>query len=184
MSCSRLVNEVCDITQPTSGNYRELSVHVLTFEINLDSNMARDSFKTFIPLSVENAARQQIIFDFFSLIAAVAAHGKNNGFSGRKLSRMASWWTFEHNDTGNGFDGGYGSWLRYDKFLKLSMRCRYRIMLTALLVLPMLLAISFSRICDRFLPNKTLQESPCCPGRFKSFSRRPNTLRRGRSCLW
>ncbi|KAL6904644.1 hypothetical protein GGI43DRAFT_285376 [Trichoderma evansii] len=76
-----------------------------------DSNMARDSFKTFIPLSVENAARQQIIFDFFSLIAAVAAHGKNNGFGGRKLSRMASWWAFEHNDTGNGFDGGYGSWL-------------------------------------------------------------------------
>ncbi|KAL7787430.1 hypothetical protein V8C37DRAFT_268318 [Trichoderma ceciliae] len=76
-----------------------------------DSNMARDSFKTFIPLSVENAARQQIIFDFFSLIAAVAAHGKNNGFGGCKLSRMASWWAFEHNDTGNGFDGGYGAWL-------------------------------------------------------------------------
>lgn len=77
-----------------------------------DSNMARDSFKTFIPLSVDNAARQQIIFDFFSLIAAVAAHGKNNGFGGRKLSRMASWWAFDHNDTGNGFDGGYGAWLR------------------------------------------------------------------------
>ncbi|RFU74255.1 hypothetical protein TARUN_7980 [Trichoderma arundinaceum] len=76
-----------------------------------DSNMARDSFKTFIPLSVENAARQQIIFDFFSLIAAVAAHGKSNGFGGRKLSRMVSWWAFEHNDTGNGFDGGYGAWL-------------------------------------------------------------------------
>ncbi|KAL7943179.1 hypothetical protein V8C42DRAFT_115288 [Trichoderma barbatum] len=76
-----------------------------------DSNMARDSFKTFIPLSIENAARQQIIFDFFSLIAAVAAHGKNNGFGGRKLSRMASWWAFEHNDTGNGFDGSYGAWL-------------------------------------------------------------------------
>ncbi|UKZ75461.1 hypothetical protein TrVFT333_003146 [Trichoderma virens FT-333] len=76
-----------------------------------DSNMARDSFKTFIPLSVENAARQQIIFDFFSLIAAVAAHGKNNGFGGRKLSRMASWWAFDHNDTGNGFDGSYGAWL-------------------------------------------------------------------------
>ncbi|KAJ4862825.1 hypothetical protein T069G_03779 [Trichoderma breve] len=76
-----------------------------------DSNMARDSFKTFIPLSVENAARQQIIFDFFGLIAAVAAHGKNNGFGGRKLSRMASWWAFDHNDTGKGFDGGYGAWL-------------------------------------------------------------------------
>jgi hypothetical protein len=145
--------------------------------------MARDSFKTFIPLSVENAARQQIIFDFFSLIAAVAAHGKNNGFGGRKLSRMASWWAFEHNDTGNGFDGGYGAWLRYDKFLSLSLKCRYKTMLTVFPVLPMLLAISFSLICDRFLPNKTLQESPCYLDRFKSFSRRPNTLRRGRSCL-
>lgn len=146
--------------------------------------MARDSFKTFIPLSVENAARQQIIFDFFSLIAAVAAHGKNNGFGGRKLSRMASWWAFEHHDTGNGFDGGYGSWLRYDKLSRLSIKYRYRIMLTALLVLPMLLAICFLLICDPFLPNKTLQESPCCPGRSKSFSRRPNTLPKGRSCSW
>lgn len=111
-SCLKLVNEVCGIIRPISGDSQELSVHVLIVGIPLDSNMARDSFKTFIPLSVENAARQQIIFDFFSLIAAVAAHGKNNGFGGRKLSRMASWWTFEHKDTGNGFDGGYGSWLR------------------------------------------------------------------------
>ncbi|KOS19162.1 Morphogenesis-related protein MSB1 [Escovopsis weberi] len=76
-----------------------------------DSNMARDSFKTFIPLSVENRARQQIIFDFFSLITAVAAHSKTNGFGGRKLSRMAAWWAFEHKETGEGFDGGYSSWL-------------------------------------------------------------------------
>jgi hypothetical protein len=121
-------------------------MQLLTFGIISDSNMARDSFKTFIPLSVENAARQQIIFDFFSLIAAVAAHGKNNGFGGRKLSRMASWWAFEHNDTGNGFDGGYGSWLRYDEFSTLDLEGRWSSMLIALAVLPMLQVISFSLI--------------------------------------
>ncbi|KAI1801208.1 DUF1708-domain-containing protein [Daldinia bambusicola] len=76
-----------------------------------DSNMARDSFSTFIPLSVENQARSQIIFDYFDLLSAIAAHGKSNGFGGRKLSRMAAWWAFEHKDTGNGFDGGYKAWL-------------------------------------------------------------------------
>ncbi|PHH67037.1 hypothetical protein CDD81_4432 [Ophiocordyceps australis] len=76
-----------------------------------DSNQARDSFKTFIPISVDNGAKQRIIFDFFDLIAAVAAHGKSNGFGGLQLSRMAAWWAFEHKDTGNGFDGGYRAWL-------------------------------------------------------------------------
>ncbi|PNY25014.1 Morphogenesis-like protein MSB1 [Tolypocladium capitatum] len=76
-----------------------------------DSNKARGSFKTFIPISVENGARQRIIFDFFDLIAAIAAHGKSNGFGGRQLSRMAAWWAFEHKDTGSGFDGGYKAWL-------------------------------------------------------------------------
>ncbi|KAF3057152.1 Morphogenesis-related protein MSB1 [Daldinia childiae] len=76
-----------------------------------DSNMARDSFSTFIPLSVENQARSHIIFDYFDLLSAISAHGKSNGFGGRKLSRMAAWWAFEHKDTGNGFDGGYKSWL-------------------------------------------------------------------------
>ncbi|GJN79437.1 hypothetical protein PLIIFM63780_002950 [Purpureocillium lilacinum] len=76
-----------------------------------DSHKARDSFKTFIPISVENGARQRIIFDFFDLIAAVAAHGKSNGFGGWQLSRMAAWWAFEHKDTGSGFDGGYKAWL-------------------------------------------------------------------------
>ncbi|KAK7962253.1 uncharacterized protein PG986_003078 [Apiospora aurea] len=76
-----------------------------------DSNMARDSFRTFIPLSVDNEVRTSIIFDYFDLLSAVAAHGKMNGFGGRKLSRMASWWAFEHKDTGNGFEGGYRSWL-------------------------------------------------------------------------
>lgn len=80
--------------------------------ISADSNMARDSFKTFIPLSVENGARSSIIFNFFDLLAAVAAHGKMNGFGGRKLSRMAAWWAFDHKDTGNGFDGGYKEWLK------------------------------------------------------------------------
>ncbi|KAH6692333.1 hypothetical protein F5X68DRAFT_57742 [Plectosphaerella plurivora] len=77
-----------------------------------DSNMARDSFKTFIPLSVENGARSCIIFDFFDLIAAIAAHGKMNGLGGRKLSRMAAWWAFEQKDTGSGFEGGYNAWAK------------------------------------------------------------------------
>ncbi|TGJ86654.1 hypothetical protein E0Z10_g2086 [Xylaria hypoxylon] len=77
-----------------------------------DSNMARDSFSTFIPLSVENEARSKIAFDYFDLLSAIAAHGKANGFGGRKLSRMAAWWAFEHNDTGHGFEGGYKIWLR------------------------------------------------------------------------
>ena len=72
-----------------------------------------DSFRTFIPLSVDNPARSQIIFDFFDLMSAIAAHGKTNGFGGRKLSRMAAWWAFEQRDTGSGFEGGYKAWLRY-----------------------------------------------------------------------
>ncbi|KAI2468715.1 DUF1708-domain-containing protein [Annulohypoxylon bovei var. microspora] len=76
-----------------------------------DSSMARDSFSTFIPLSVENQARSQIIFNYFDLLSAIAAHGKSNGFGGRKLSRMAAWWAFEHKDSTNGFEGGYKSWL-------------------------------------------------------------------------
>jgi hypothetical protein len=74
--------------------------------------MAKDSFKTFIPLSVESETRAAIIWNFFELLAAIAAHGKLNGFGGRKLSRMAAWWAFEIKDDGNGFDGGYRSWLR------------------------------------------------------------------------
>lgn len=73
--------------------------------------MARDSFKTFIPLSVDSEAKADIIFDFFDLLSAVAAHGKANGFGGRKLSRMAAWWAFDYEDTGNGFDAGYKTWL-------------------------------------------------------------------------
>ncbi|KAI0410086.1 hypothetical protein F4802DRAFT_604111 [Xylaria palmicola] len=75
-----------------------------------DSNMARDSFSTFIPLSVENEARSRIVFDYFDLLSAIAAHGKANGFGGRKLSRMAAWWAFESKDNRNGFEGGYKAW--------------------------------------------------------------------------
>jgi hypothetical protein len=78
-----------------------------------DSNMARDSFATFIPLSVESDSRTKIIFDFFDLLSAIAAHGQYNGLGGRKLSRLAGWWAFEHADTGNGFDGGYKNWEQY-----------------------------------------------------------------------
>ncbi|KAM0166652.1 hypothetical protein ACHAQE_001170 [Botrytis cinerea] len=75
-----------------------------------DSRYARDAFITFIPLSVDSDARRDIIFDFFDLLSAIAAHGKTNGLAGRKLSRYAGWWAFEHNDTGNGFEGGYKGW--------------------------------------------------------------------------
>ena len=61
---------------------------------------------------MDNAARSIIVFSFFDLLSAIAAHGKVNGFGGRKLSRMASWWAFETTDTGSGFDGGYKEWLK------------------------------------------------------------------------
>lgn len=75
-----------------------------------DSQLARDAFSTFIPLSVDSDARTKIIFDFFDLLAAIAAHGKSNGLGGRKLSRYAGWWAFEHVDTGNGFEAAYKNW--------------------------------------------------------------------------
>ncbi|KAL9628869.1 MAG: hypothetical protein Q9204_005606 [Flavoplaca sp. TL-2023a] len=75
-----------------------------------DSDMARDAFATFIPISVDSDARTKIIFDFFDLMAAIAAHGKSNGMGGRNLSRFAGWWAFEQFDNGKGFDGGYKSW--------------------------------------------------------------------------
>ena len=79
---------------------------------SLDSGFARDAFTTFIPISVDTDARAQIIRDFFDLMAAIAAHGKTNGLGGRKLSRFAGWWAFEHYDTGRGFDAGYKSWAK------------------------------------------------------------------------
>lgn len=74
--------------------------------------MAKHAFDTFIPLSVESEARKKIIFDFFELLAAIAANGKTNGLGGRKLSRLAGWWAFELSDDNNGFDGGYASWAK------------------------------------------------------------------------
>ncbi|KAF9892908.1 hypothetical protein FE257_000500 [Aspergillus nanangensis] len=75
-----------------------------------DSQFARDAFTTFIPISIDSDARTKIIFDFFDLLAAIAAHGKNNGLGGRKLSRYAGWWAFDHVDTGNGFESAYKNW--------------------------------------------------------------------------
>ncbi|KAL3463073.1 morphogenesis protein [Aspergillus heterothallicus] len=75
-----------------------------------DSQFARDAFSTFIPISVDSDARTKIIFDFFDLLTAIAAHGKSNGLGGRKLSRYAGWWAFEHTDTGNGFEAAYNNW--------------------------------------------------------------------------
>ncbi|PKY08033.1 hypothetical protein P168DRAFT_7250 [Aspergillus campestris IBT 28561] len=75
-----------------------------------DSNLARDAFTTFIPISVDSDARAKIIFDFFDLLAAIAAHAKSNGLGGRKLSRYAGWWAFEHVDAAKGFEESYKSW--------------------------------------------------------------------------
>jgi len=76
-----------------------------------DSGMARHAFDAFVPLGVEDSeARKQIIFDFYDLLAAIAARGKSNGLGGRKLSRLSGWWAFEFTDVGTGFDGGYKSW--------------------------------------------------------------------------
>jgi hypothetical protein len=75
-----------------------------------DSDLARDAFNTFIPISVESDARTKIICDFFDLLTAIAAHAKKNGLGGRKLSRYAGWWAFEHTDTGNGFEASYKNW--------------------------------------------------------------------------
>lgn len=76
----------------------------------LDSNMARYSFATFVPLSVDSDTRSKIIFDFFDLLSAIAAHSKVNGLGGRKLSRLAGWWAFDQSDGGNCFEGGYTKW--------------------------------------------------------------------------
>lgn len=78
----------------------------------IESQMAKNAFDAFIPLSVESDARRKIIFDFFELLAAIAANGKTNGLGGRKLSRMAGWWAFNHTENTKGFDGGYRSWAR------------------------------------------------------------------------
>lgn len=106
MNYSKWASKVCANT-----GFRVATGKRLTNGI-IDSNMARDSFKTFIPLSVENGAKTSIIFNFFDLLSAIAAHGKMNGLGGRKLSRMAAWWAFEQKETGTGFDGGYKEWLK------------------------------------------------------------------------
>ncbi|KAH7370416.1 hypothetical protein BKA65DRAFT_16554 [Rhexocercosporidium sp. MPI-PUGE-AT-0058] len=76
----------------------------------LDSRMARDSFSTFIPISVHNHAHADIIFDFFDLLSALIAHGKMNGYCGVMLPRMAAWWAFEHQGNRT-FEGNYRQWL-------------------------------------------------------------------------
>lgn len=74
--------------------------------------MAKNAFDTFIPLSVNSEARKRIIFDFFDLLAAIAANSKNNGLGGRKLSRLAGWWAFSHAEDGKDFHECYRFWAR------------------------------------------------------------------------
>jgi hypothetical protein len=105
-SYSRSANKVRNKTS------RENIVFLHTYRTT-DSQLARDAFSTFIPISVDSDARSKIVFDFFDLLTAIAANGKSNGLGGRKLSRYAGWWAFEHTDTGNGFEAAYKSWARY-----------------------------------------------------------------------
>ena len=77
-----------------------------------DSDFAPDAFTTFIPITIGSGARSKIIFDFFDILAAIVAHGKVNGFTGRKLSRYAAWWAFEFYDSASTFDSGYKTWVQ------------------------------------------------------------------------
>lgn len=88
-----------------------LHCKILNKLMRIDSNMARNSFATFVPLSVDSDARSKIIFDFFDLLSAIAAHSKVNGLGGRKLSRLAGWWAFDQSEDGSGFEGGYTKWI-------------------------------------------------------------------------
>ncbi len=77
-----------------------------------DSQMAFDSFATFIPLSVDSDAKSAIITDFFDLLSAIAAHGKMRQVWRPQALPHGCLWAFEHKETGTGFEGGYKAWLR------------------------------------------------------------------------
>jgi Domain of unknown function (DUF1708) len=104
MSFSELEKPVCEVDQMAGKQMLTNSP---------DSNLRRTAFDAFIPMSADSESRKKIIFDFFDLLAAIAARVKNNGLGGRKLSRMSGWWAFEHSDNGEGFNGGYESWKKY-----------------------------------------------------------------------
>lgn len=140
----------------------------------LDSNWARDSFQTFIPLAVDNECRSKIIFDFFDLLAAVAAHSKVNGFGGRKLSRMAAWWAFQQGDTGSGFHGGYKAWLMYAKFKRNAVGAESTNSWTGP---PMPRATFSSHISEVYLFPLISVVSLCCLCLCKNSSRKPSILR-------
>lgn len=141
--------------------------------------MARDSFATFIPLSLDSDSRTKIVFDFFDILSAIAAHGKNNGLGGRKLSRLAGWWAFEHVDTGAGFDGGYKGWSAYvfgERILAFGRDRRLTIRIDA----PMLPATCSSHTFDHYLQTRsegsTASQLFQCP--YRSSSRRRNIHRK------
>lgn len=75
-----------------------------------ESGMLRTAFDTFIPLSAPSESTKNIICDFFDLLAAIAAHGKVNGLTGSKLSRLAGWWAFALPDDSVGFETAYRHW--------------------------------------------------------------------------
>lgn len=106
LGCLRTVQD-----RRTRHACRPLPCH-LAFLLTLpqDSGLAHDAFSRFIPMSVESDARTRIIFDFFDLLAAIAAHSKSNGLGGRKLSRYAGWWAFEQKGKSKGFEEAYNHW--------------------------------------------------------------------------
>ena len=147
--------------------------------------MASDSFKTFIPLSVDTEAKAAIITDFFDLLSAVAAHGKVNGFGGRKLSRMAAWWAFEHKETGSGFEGGYKEWLRYGSTPRIRIRngrgTRGSLLTNTFYTEPLMpQATSSSPTSGPWRRSRRVVACLCCPCLSRSFFRRRNTHPSGR----
>ncbi|KAK9371206.1 hypothetical protein V1509DRAFT_613912 [Lipomyces kononenkoae] len=59
-----------------------------------DAGNPQIAFKTIIPVVADSPARSRIIFNFFDLLSAIAAHWKTSGMGGRKIARLAAWWAF------------------------------------------------------------------------------------------
>ncbi|KAK9239079.1 hypothetical protein V1525DRAFT_62260 [Lipomyces kononenkoae] len=59
-----------------------------------DSGNPQHAFKAIIPVVADSPARSRIIFNFFDLLSAIAAHWKTSGMGGRKIARLAAWWAF------------------------------------------------------------------------------------------
>ncbi|KAK9453977.1 hypothetical protein V1511DRAFT_461427, partial [Dipodascopsis uninucleata] len=82
-----------------------------------DTGMDKTAFSTLIPLITESQEKSAIIFLFFDLLSAIAAHWKTSGMSGRKIARMAAIWAFPISDRFDSsqtpsFTETYKAWLK------------------------------------------------------------------------